>query len=438
MDHKLLLFGVFFCIAIPLPAFILHDSDNYDEGETYPTTDREVSVDDSRDIISDDDYNERMSEIFDTSKDLDTDDTENLSACSNIICVPYYLCIDNMIVTNGTDLLEWRISSQPNRQSNGKNMPCNDLELPCCADNISTAIQIPANRSTSEGLPFIEEQKNAGGMVGQCGYQFHQTRKLIKRAIHGIDTAPMEFPWMAGVFARTLNGKLQYIGGGSIIHKNVILSAAHFLTSRKPTELLVRAGVHDILGALDEGEYQQRTVSRLIVHDALYVPGLINDIALIIVEEPFKWSRFVNPICLPTQSQYISTRSNCMASGWGKDARFGTYQRQLKKIDLSIVERKACQRFLRATRLGPFYQIDYSLLCAGGLSRDTCKGDGGSPLVCEMQQTKNRFYQCGIVAGGIGCGRRIPALYVNVAYFTNWIKQQMIFFNLHSLAGDMF
>ena len=51
-----------------------------------------------------------------------------------------------------------------------------------------------------------------------------------------------------------------------------------------------------------------------------------------------------------------------------------------------MVDSTECQKLLREnTRLGPFFELDKSFLCAGGQDgRDTCKGDGGSPLTCEL------------------------------------------------------
>merc|ERR1711890_19914 len=60
-----------------------------------------------------------------------------------------------------------------------------------------------------------------------------------------------------------------------------------------------------------------------------------------------------------------------------------------------------CEASLRRTRLGGKFQLDNSFLCAGGVpGKDTCKGDGGSPLVCPSKTFPNRYVQAGIVAWG--------------------------------------
>merc|ERR1712032_414882 len=64
----------------------------------------------------------------------------------------------------------------------------------------------------------------------------------------------------------------------------------------------------------------------------------------------------------------------------------GEYQVVLKEIDLPIVGHQQCQDSLRRTRVGRRFQLDDSFICAGGIAgKDTCKGDGGSPLVCQSK-----------------------------------------------------
>ncbi len=85
----------------------------------------------------------------------------------------------------------------------------------------------------------------------------------------------------------------------------------------------------------------------------------------------------------------------------GKDlfGKEGKYQVILKRVELPIVPRDKCVTELRKTRLGPHFELNNSFICAGGeRGKDTCKGDGGSPLVCAIKNTVNQYYQVGIVA----------------------------------------
>merc|ERR1711976_815601 len=71
------------------------------------------------------------------------------------------------------------------------------------------------------------------------------------------------------------------------------------------------------------------------------------------------------------------------------------------------------------------FKLDPSFMCAGGINgKDTCKGDGGSPLVCPSSQDPNTYIQAGIVAWGIGCGEDgTPGVYAEVSQASCWIDQ---------------
>lgn len=66
------------------------------------------------------------------------------------------------------------------------------------------------------------------------------------------------------------------------------------------------------------------------------------------------------------------------------------------------------------------------MLCAGGEEgKDACKGDGGGPLTCYHE---GLWYLAGIVSWGIGCGLGgVPGVYVDVAHYESWIRQNSFF-----------
>lgn len=147
----------------------------------------------------------------------------------------------------------------------------------------------------------------------------------------------------------------------------------------------------------------------------------------------------VNTICLPPQN-YQHRPTRCFTTGWGKDkfGQKGQYHVILKKVDIPFVPRDICQENLRKTRLGRFFELHSSFMCAGGeIGKDACNGDGGSPLVCPLEKEKWRYYHAGIVAWGIGCGdRNVPGVYVDVAKFRDWIDEQMKLLNLETVSYD--
>lgn len=434
-------------------------------------------VDDYREVQSDE-YVEKMSDIFDLplGADLRLRRRKNLGYCKNIVCMPHYLCINDQIITNGSELLESRLSLRINGDGGGgdgdgdsddddqtSNVVCNDMEMPCCADDAMANLHQPDSQVDTATNAIDDEtvdQKNSNNVVDgngdstngkkklkapllRCGYRplaESNGPQMAARILDGDESQPNEFPWMIGLFLRLDGDNLRFIGGGSLIHHSVILTVAHLIQNHPVENLIVRAGEHNILDPLNDGKRQERNVSQKIVHGDLYVKAFINDIALLVIDRPFQLTSVVNTVCIPPQSvRNDDDGMMCASSGWGKNAagRRGQYQATLKKVQLPIVSRRRCEQKLRQTPLGPFFNLDESLMCAGGGRRDTCKGDGGSPLICTIPQDPRRSYQSGIVAAGLGCGSDAPGLYVNVAHFSNWIKYQIAHIHLDFEAENV-
>lgn len=243
-----------------------------------------------------------------------------------------------------------------------------------------------------------------------------------------------EFPWMVAVLkVEEIAGNEVnlYQCGGSLIQPNVVLTAAHCVANLKAHFIKVRAGEWDTQSEYELYPHQDRFVDHVIVHPDYNNKSLWNNFAILILKTPFQLKPNVDTICLP-QANETFDHVTCIATGWGKDkfGKEGRFQNILKKVSLDIVPHVNCEPALRTTRLGQYFELDSSFVCAGGKKGvDTCKGDGGSPLVCTRPGTtngKNIYYQVGIVAWGIGCGENgIPGVYADVTKAITWIYSAM-------------
>lgn len=87
-------------------------------------------------------------------------------------------------------------------------------------------------------------------------------------------------------------------------------------------QIHVRAGEWDTQTQMEEYPYQERKVSKIIIHPHFEI--VHNNVALLVVEDHFDFAPNVQPACLPPQD-YVSHARHCYTMGWGK-TEFGKLQ----------------------------------------------------------------------------------------------------------------
>ncbi|XP_017023826.2 phenoloxidase-activating factor 2 [Drosophila kikkawai] len=276
---------------------------------------------------------------------------------------------------------------------------CQWTETCCHTSQIVSAASSEDHSAVSVGAPLNCGQSYPEGLYEQEQVADNQAQ-------------PHEFPWIVALYERR-----KFLGGGSLLTENCVLTSAHLLVNKTRDSLFVKAGAWD-LTETNSRYVERRKVARIVLHSE-------SDLALIVLEVSFLAKRHIGFICQPSPAATFD-HQNCLVSGWGKLTHMDRHlSRRLKRV----VNRVTCQARLRRTRLGRRFELHTSLICAGGeRNRNTCQGFGGSPLMCPIAGHPMQYVLVGIVNSGLGCGSpNVPSLYTSVAEMMPWI---------HNLLND--
>jgi len=241
---------------------------------------------------------------------------------------------------------------------------------------------------------------------------------------------PSDNPWLALV-EHLKEGQLC---GGSLIHKSIVVTAAHCFYNEQlgDVESLRNFRIH--LGGFKNGGKvgdQRFRIQRRIIHEAYkdHEDKPLHDIALVQLVGKVTLSPTVSPICLPNPSKRHS--GYAWVAGWGWTDYFKhpvkkffepTY---LLEAVVRIQSDKRCDESDSET--DPRFNI-----CALGRKKnsdrhsDACYGDSGGPLICR--QSAYHWELCGIVSWGdedCGASEKDPGVYVRVSEYVPWIRKQM-------------
>ncbi|EDW57624.2 phenoloxidase-activating factor 2 [Drosophila virilis] len=326
----------------------------------------------------------------------------------NMECTPRYLCDKtNTVIKDGRALIDFRTAVFSRKGA----QVCDWSEV-CCA--LADKKSVPEEEYISRG----------------CGYSNPKGVRITIENGDNNESQFGQFPWMVAILKEDCSSsQCTYVvlGGGSLLAPNVVVTVAHILHRGSVSNLMVRAGEWDMLSKAEALPHEDRKVATKIIHESFNVETGYNDIALLLLSEPFKLNEHIDTVCLPGR-QLLVDSSRCLVTGWGKrNFQDPDYPHLLKKIEMPLVNHAKCQAQLRNTRLGPYYELHSSFVCAGGeKDKDACFGDGGGPLICPMSSLSTRYKLVGIVVGGLDCGNEnVPGLYANINMLQPWIEAKL-------------
>ncbi|XP_068681521.1 MAM and LDL-receptor class A domain-containing protein 2-like isoform X3 [Montipora foliosa] len=264
------------------------------------------------------------------------------------------------------------------------------------------------------GKPYKTTDVQTRTMNATCGM-----RPTSSTLIVGGTVAPSnDWPWQA--MLRSTSGR-QFCGG-SLIRPEWVLTAAHCIERRSPSNIEVTLGAHYISRDTVVGTEQYFDVVQIIQHENYSYPSFPNDVALLRLSKPAKLRNGVGLVCLSDdkfQLPFDDEDKKCWITGWGTLYYYGPKPKELMQVEIPLVSRENCSYSYPGL-------VDDSMICVGrsqgGIG--ACHGDSGGPLVCEFN---GKWYLEGVTSwGGLPCGTAgKPTVYANVRYLKSWIMNNM-------------
>jgi len=224
-------------------------------------------------------------------------------------------------------------------------------------------------------------------------------------------------------YAVSIMYRFKHICGGSLIAKDIVLSAAHCFESLDQTDtknLKVVVGEHHLQDWNDGGEIF--FIEEVQMHHDFNPNTYEHDVLVFKIlgmssETPVKLNRRNK---IPNN---WGRKAALTVMGWGSlDVRGHTFANVLKEVQLGYIGNKEC-----ASR--GISSVTDKMMCAldiddDEIKEDSCYGDSGGALI-RKRQTETGDLQVGIVSfGAKECGV-FPGVYTRISSVYAWIKKRV-------------
>ncbi|XP_072137262.1 transmembrane protease serine 11C-like isoform X2 [Mobula birostris] len=282
--------------------------------------------------------------------------------------------------------------------------------------NATTTTEIPTTFTSKEESPTMPNSNATTTMEIPttvtsekesltCGSPFRATSKIVG----GTDSEDGEWPWQVSLQVGS------HVCGASIISDSWLISAAHCFQ----TPLSNPSQWQAYMGSVELGQGTRRDIKRIIIHPSYGASNANNyDAAVLELLNPLHFSKFIQPICLPSSSKIFPDGQHCTVTGWGALAFKGQLPNILQQGNVDIIGEETCKNAYGQL-------ITPIMLCAGILTGevDSCQGDSGGPLACK--QSDGFWLLAGIVSFGNGCATPgFPGVYTRVRAIREWVQEQ--------------
>ncbi|KAM9845606.1 hepatocyte growth factor-like [Aulostomus maculatus] len=235
-------------------------------------------------------------------------------------------------------------------------------------------------------------------------YPYHSRTKIScfvhinTRIVGGHQVRGTDGSWVVSIQREKV-----HLCGGSLIREDWVLTDQQCFTSCVPDlrDYSVQVGLRHLN---ESSSHPKLRISRLICGPE----G--SNLVMLKLADPAPVSEGASTIHLPVKDCHIPEGTNCTMYGWGETKNTESDE-ALNTVIMPMVDNNMCSQIKG--------DAGESRICAGGRSGEgVCDKDNGGPLVCQEHERK---VIVGVSIQRTKCASSQPALFVNVAFYSEWI-----------------
>lgn len=195
--------------------------------------------------------------------------------------------------------------------------------------------------------------------------------------------------------------------GGSLVHKDWVLSAAHCYGLAFAVEI----GRHNLTDSTEV--YESIEIDWERRHPKYNSFTTNNDFMMVKLKQSSSYSTVTLD-----EGSTVTPGDAVTVMGWGV-TESGVSSDILLEVEVDLVSNRECNSDYL------FNRITGSMMCASREGKDSCQGDSGGPLIMKGEDASSDVL-VGIVSWGIGCADpNYPGVYARVCSEIDWIKKQI-------------
>ncbi len=254
-------------------------------------------------------------------------------------------------------------------------------------------------------------------LSGQASGIRRRLLNITSRIVGGTPANVTRYPYYAYV-GFTHVGLQQYSQcGGTLIHEDIVLTAAHCYPGPSATNQGASFVYVSYTNKKAVSGYYPALISSIVPHPLFNAQTYQNDLLIIKLNKRLTQ---VTPVQLNSDSSVPADGTVETLIGFGTTSEGAQTSSVLRKVKLRAVSFKNC-----ALAYGGSQIVNSLMTCSYFDGKDACQGDSGGPLLIT-EDTAASDLQVGIISFGHGCAQaNIPGVNTRVSTYYAWIQSKI-------------